>query len=379
MLQTKHDILPQETHDEFSREEFCGTLRRFFTETLWPGTRDVYQAQQLPAFEHENGRPPAHAREVRSAMENSFYFRATNLLGRTAQELLWDTVGEVVERQLPDLIEKAAPKAEALGSLTLNPDLPIPRYIDAVDIHVMPGNFHTELSVDDVYAGALYDRGVYYFAYGGMGPNNDLLGRLMSGWFKEEFPDFKPKRILDMGCGNGVSTLPWKDAYPDAEVYGIDVAAPMLRYAHARAESFGKAIAFSQQDATHTDFEDGSFDLVLSCLVTHEMPVHVTKAMFKESHRLLAKGGVLLADGGSAPAEGAENEFFASWFNNNNNEPFQTGLRRLDVQSAIVEAGFPAHEFFTSGERDAPYLGGMRRGQKNSKGGGAGYLGSVKA
>jgi hypothetical protein len=44
--------------------------------------------------------------------------------------------------------------------LTLDPALAMPRYIEAVDIHVMPGNFQTETTRDDVYAGALYDRGV---------------------------------------------------------------------------------------------------------------------------------------------------------------------------------------------------------------------------
>jgi SAM-dependent methyltransferase len=379
MLQTQHAVLPQATHDEFAREEFCGSLRKFFTETLWPGTRDVYQGQQLPAFEREHGREPASAREVRAAMENSFYFRASNLLGRVAQELLWDTVGESVERQLPELREKAKPRADAKGSLRLNPELEIPRYIDSVDIHVMPGNFHNELCEDDVYAGALYDRGVYYFAYGGMGADNDKLGLLMAQWLKDEFPDFQPKRILDMGCGNGLSTLPWKDIYPDAELQAIDVAAPMLRYAHARAEAYGKEVHFSQQNAVATDFPDESFDLVFSCLVTHEMPVHVTKAMLRESHRLLKKGGLVLADGGAAPTDGAEAEFFGSWFNNNNNEPFQTGLRRLDMKAALSEAGFPEDNYFASGVREAAYLGGMRRGQKNLKGGGAGYLGAIKS
>ena len=31
----------------------------------------------------------------------------------------------------------------------------------------------------------------------------------------------------------------------------------MLRYGHARAESMGVPIHFSQQDAEHTNFEDG--------------------------------------------------------------------------------------------------------------------------
>ena len=65
----------------------------------------------------------------------------------------------------------------------------------------------------------------------------------------------------------------WKQAYADAEVYGIDVGAPQISHGHARAISLGVAVHLSQQDGTATDFPDGRFDLVTSMLLTHEMLV----------------------------------------------------------------------------------------------------------
>ncbi len=380
MFQTRHAVLPETTHDEFAREEFTGSLRKFFTQTLWPGTRDVYAATQRPEFERQHGRPPENVREVRQAIEGSFFYRAANLLGRCAQEQLWDTVGETIERQLPALVEKAKPKAGEIGTVSINPDLEMPRYYQSVDIHVMPGNFHTELGPDDVFAGALYDRGVYYFAFGGMGPDNDKLGTTMTSYFTQTFPDAKPKRILDMGCGPGLSTLPWKDAYPDAEIYGIDLAAPQIRYAHARAESFGKAIHFSQQDATATNFPDGYFDVVSFCLLTHECPAPVVKDIMREANRLLAPGGIALADAGAPPADGPEDEFFTTWFNHNANEPFGQGLRKVDLHEAFVEAGFGKDRYFESGSQDAVYLTGMGKNRKknDNKGKFAGYVGAIK-
>ena len=50
-----------------------------------------------------------------------------------------------------------------------------------------------------------------------------------------------------------------------------DVAAPMLRYVHARAEALGKRVHFSQQYAEATDLPDGFFDLILSQIVIHEI------------------------------------------------------------------------------------------------------------
>nr|WP_287287651.1 class I SAM-dependent methyltransferase [Okeania sp. SIO2B9] len=61
-----------------------------------------------------------------------------------------------------------------------------------------------------------------------------------------------------MGCTVGANTLPYVDAYPNAEVYGIDLAPAILRYSHARAESLGKRVHFSQQNAEKTNFPDES-------------------------------------------------------------------------------------------------------------------------
>ncbi|WP_336951593.1 class I SAM-dependent methyltransferase [Sphingobium aromaticivastans] len=377
MTQFRHAMLPEQTHDEASREAFCGSLRKMFTETLWPGSREIYEIIARPAFEQHSGRPPANVREVRAALEPSFFYRTANLLGRCAQELLWDTVGESIDRQLDTLNARAASVESPVGSLQTDPDLVAPRYMDMVDIHVMPGNFHTARSDDDVYAAALYDRGVHHFAYGGMGPENEFIGRAMSNWLKSAYPDFSPNRILDVGCGPGFSTLPWKRLYPDAEVHGIDISAPMVRYAHARAEDMGVPIHFSQQDAARTDFPDGHFDLVTSCLLTHENPVPQIRAMFAEGHRLLRSGGMMFIDGAHPPANDHEDEFFTTWFNYNANEPFAVGLRKLDLREAFATAGFPVDAYFTSGAREAVYLKGMACKTKR-KSASAGYRGTIK-
>ncbi len=71
----------------------------------------------------------------------------------------------------------------------------------------------------------------------------------------------------------------------------------MMRYARARAESWGKKIHFSQQNAVETNFADGSFDIITHCLLTHEMPVKEIRRLFKEAFRLLATGGIMVIDG----------------------------------------------------------------------------------
>jgi len=54
------------------------------------------------------------------------------------------------------------------------------------------------------------------------------MGELLRGFLREREPAFAPRRILDLGCGVGNSTLPWAEGFPGAEVHAVDVAAPLL-------------------------------------------------------------------------------------------------------------------------------------------------------
>jgi ubiquinone/menaquinone biosynthesis C-methylase UbiE len=347
-VQTKHAVCPDQSHDEAGREEFLMSMREFLVSKMYAGLPEVFERTLKPAFEREHGRAPETAAEVRSAFRESDYLRGFGILNRATQELFWDTVGESVERQLPKLIEKARPgTGPKHGTLRLDPKLPLPKYYTSVDIHLQPGNFHTEIAADDVYAGALYDRGSFVFAFGGLGSLNSGFGDMRVAFLREEFPQFKPLRILDMGCGIGNTTVPLYNAFPDAEVHGIDISAPMLRYGHARAESLGKPIHFSQQSVVATDFEDASFDLVMSCLVTHEVPPQVVKGMYAECHRLLRPGGLMLQDGGAARlSKDPLQIFLTNWYHSQINEPFAAGSGKLDFFDTCVEAGFSRDHVF---------------------------------
>ncbi len=279
-------------------------------------------------------------------MEKDPYYKAFCLLNRATQELLWDTVGESIERQLPTLSEAARAVAPAGGSLSLDADFVLPDYAKKVDIHVMPGSFHAERGTGDLYAGALYDRGVYIYAYGGLGVENAALGQGTVDFVRARFPALAPRRILDLGCGAGMSTLPLARAFPDAEIQAVDIAAPMLRYAHARSESMGVAIHYSQQDAGRTNFADGSFDLIVSNLLLHEVPQKLTKRIIRECHRLLAAGGVTVHnDMVGWPTDPFE-EFMAEWNGHHNNEPFERGSGTLNWRAACADAGFAPSDIF---------------------------------
>jgi SAM-dependent methyltransferase len=350
--QYSHELLPEATHDELARQEFVKSFKYYLASHVSPDNKKVYEEHVRPAFEKKHGRPPKDRHEVRKEMVKDEHYQAWSSLLRTSQEMMWDSVRTSVQRQLGALIEKSkkldGKGGKAGGTLRLDPDLEVPKYHTAVDIHCMPGGYHTDLTADDVAAGAVYDRAVYIYAMGRMGPYNDDIGASQAAWLKAKFPDLKPKRILDMGCSVGHSTIPYKLIWPDAEVYGIDVGAPMVRYAHARAEALGMPIHFSQQNAEKTDFEDESFDLIVSHILVHETAGTAFRNIMKECNRLLKPGGVV-AHSETPPYEGMDpyDAFLLDWDTYNNNEPFWGASHELNPAKVAKDAGFDPKKAFS--------------------------------
>jgi 2-polyprenyl-3-methyl-5-hydroxy-6-metoxy-1,4-benzoquinol methylase len=335
------DILPHTTHDEAARLEFVKSLRGHVAGKIMPGNYELFESRIEPAVIKQTGKPPQDRHEVRKIMTREPYYQFWSALQRRSQELMWDSAIDATERQLPELIETfrrvRSPGGKGKGSLQLNPDLEIPRYHTAADIHIQPGAYHTEHTKDDVAAGAVFETGIQAY---GWGLN---LGSVLLEYMKSAWPDFVPSRILDMGCTIGSSTLPWAEEFPAAEVHAIDVAAPILRYAHARAESIGVPVHFSQQNAEQTDFESGSFDMVISLILLHETSKKALPRILEESRRLLRPGGLMLhfeVPRGDTPME----QFMHDWESYNNNESFARFMTDIDLCEVAAKAGWPAEQ-----------------------------------
>lgn len=345
--QYPHSVLPKTDADEFARQEFVKSLKFHLATKVSPGNRTAYEARAKSAFEKSEGRPPRDYHEIRRAMASEPYFRFWSALQRNSQEMMWNSTQIPVERQLDALVETARAADAKLGTLTLDPALEVPRYHRLVDIHCMPGGYHTDFTEDDVANGAVYDRAVYLYAMGRMGPFNSDIGDTTIAYLKANFPDFAPRRILDMGCTVGHSTLPYVDAYPGAEVHGIDVGAPVLRYAHARAESLGKPVHFSQQNAERTSFPDGHFDLIVSHILVHETSHVAIRNIMREAHRLLSPGGIVI-HAETPPYRDLDpfDAFMLDWDTRNNNEPFWGASHEIVPADIAAETGFdPAQAF----------------------------------
>ena len=201
-------------------------------------------------------------------------------------------------------------------------DVVIPAYYSSQNFHGISGGYL------NYNAAITYDPITQYVT-----PPNET-------WVRQELIDaiqVKPRRILDLGCGTASTTLMLKQAFPQAEVIGLDLSPYMLVRAAHKAESAGLEIKFIHGQAEATGLPANNFDLVTASLLFHEIPVSISQAILQESLRLLRVGGqVLVLDGNQKALRQLEflNDIFV--------EPYirEYGAGSVDTEMGV--AGFRA-------------------------------------
>jgi len=332
------------THrDDRARAAFVRDLRRC---VLDQGA-DWIKRDYRDHVETKLGKKPS-SRDIHAAMRGRDSFRFYSALRTTSQDLLYQTVQPGIERAATKINERVRHLARGRGpgSLSLDATLEIPRSVSAIDIHLMPGSYHTEYESDDATMGLVYDQRLRISTFGLFGPDLGDIGRSISRYVAATMPDLPVKRVLDLGCTVGHNTLPWKETYPNAEVFGIDVAAPCLRFAHARARSIGAAVDFQQMNAGQLRFPDGSFDIVFSSMFLHEIPKKETPQILREAYRVLRPGGLMLHM--ELPPDdqlSAWDSFYLDWDGHYNNEPFYQAFRASKLSALVSAAGFAPGDY----------------------------------
>ena len=138
---------------------------------------------------------------------------------------------------------------------------------------------------------------LFYSKVGKLKLSQRLLDRLR--WSGNE-------RVLDVGCGRGLLAIAAAHRVPGGSVVGIDLwdyAAlttnrPDSVLQNAQIEGVGNRVQVQEGDARDIPFPDGSFDVVVSNFVVHELRTRSGRErMMREVARVLKPGGrVALVD-----------------------------------------------------------------------------------
>ncbi len=147
----------------------------------------------------------------------------------------------------------------------------------------------------------------------------------------------QPRRILDLGCGTGSMTLMLKQAFPQAEVIGMDLSPYMLAMADYKAQQAWLDIQWQHGKAEETQLPEASFDLVTASLLFHETPPKVSQSILRECFRLLMPGGqAIVLDGNQKILRHGD------WLTDIFEEPYIKAYAAGSVDAWMGAAGFEA-------------------------------------
>jgi ubiquinone/menaquinone biosynthesis C-methylase UbiE len=149
-----------------------------------------------------------------------------------------------------------------------------------------------------------------------------------------------PEDIVDLGCSVGMSTFALQDAYPQGRVTGVDLSPYFLAVADYNSQQRPASINWVHAAAEATGLPSASFDLVSIFLVCHELPQSASRQMFREARRLLRPNGYLgiMDMNPRSQAYATMPPYILTLLKST--EPYLDEYFTLDIEQAIVEAGF---------------------------------------
>lgn len=179
-----------------------------------------------------------------------------------------------------------------------------------------------------------YDDKIFYEKYSQMNRSKEgLSGAGEWETLKGMLPDFKGKRMLDLGCGYG-----WHSIYAmengASSVVGIDISQNMLKV--AKEKTHFSEVEYICGAIEDMDFKEESFDIVLSSLAFHYIKDY--KELIEKINKVLKPNGILIFT--------VEHPVFTAygtqdWYYDNNKEILH----------------FPVDNYYYEGKRIANFLG----------------------
>lgn len=167
---------------------------------------------------------------------------------------------------------------------------------------------------------------------------------------KKNFYDrgFQPKKILDIGCSTGLSTLKLHESFPSCEIIAVDLSPFFLSVAkyqletNQRLSTARNSITYMHASGEYSTLGKNDCDLVTMCLVSHELPKKASRDIFQHAFDILTSGGVLTFMDINPKSEFfikfAANAFAFSAFKST--EPWIGDYVSMDLESTLKDVGF---------------------------------------
>lgn len=146
-------------------------------------------------------------------------------------------------------------------------------------------------------------------------------------------------RVLDVACGTGRTLSQLATAHPHFAYHGVDLSPYYVQAARRLLAGVGE-VSLAVENAEHLPYADGTFDVVTSVYLFHELPRNARRRVVAEMRRVLRPGGLLVIEDSAQPSESPELAAVLAGFPADFHEPFYRDYLEDDLAALLTEAGF---------------------------------------
>lgn len=106
-----------------------------------------------------------------------------------------------------------------------------------------------------------------------------------------------PKKIMDLGCGNGFLAEILLTSYPEASAVLMDHSEPMIEHARIHMEAYKERCEIVVDDFSRSIeryAKPGTVDCIISGYAIHHLPHAKKKELYQEIYNMLSPGGIFI-------------------------------------------------------------------------------------
>ncbi|MGB7537692.1 MAG: class I SAM-dependent methyltransferase, partial [Anaerolineales bacterium] len=141
-------------------------------------------------------------------------------------------------------------------------------------------------------------------------PERQTLLRIAASFYCHNIRDGRRKRILDLGCGDGILAQILSRQDDEAHIVLADGSAEMLASARQRLSGMQNAefLQATFEEVLSGAFRPAPFEFIGSAFAIHHLEMPDKARLFRSVHGLLTPGGCFLL------IDAAESERYAEWY-----------------------------------------------------------------
>jgi ubiquinone/menaquinone biosynthesis C-methylase UbiE len=146
-------------------------------------------------------------------------------------------------------------------------------------------------------------------------------------------------RLLDVGCGTGRTLHQLAAAHPHLRLHGADMSPAYIKQARKRLLDL-EEVTLAAENAEALPWADGTFDVVTSVYMFHELPRNARRNVMRELFRVVRPGGLVVIEDSAQLSESGFLEPVLRGFAAEFHEPFYADYLEDDLANILREVGF---------------------------------------